>query len=192
MATTNSITTAEELLRAAPNLGRCELVRGELVMNSPAGAQHGRVVARITIRLGAFVEERGLGELYGAETGFLIARDPDTVRAPDVAFVCTERARLEPRKGYFEVAPDLAVEVLSPDDRAGEVLAKVYAWLDAGCRAVWVVDPESRTVTAYRSRTQITALGPSDQLTGEDVVPGFSIPVADVFATQRPPGGAEG
>jgi Uma2 family endonuclease len=181
MATTNSITTADELLRAAPDLGRCELVRGELIMDSPAGEEHGWIVMNLGAPLTAFVKQHGLGRVCGAETGFVLARDPDTVRAPDVAFVSAERGGPRPTKRFRDGAPDLAVEVVSPDDRAGKVLAKVYEWLDAGCRVVWVVDPESRTVTVYRSRTQITALGTSEQLAGEDVVPGFSIPVAEIL-----------
>jgi len=151
-------------------------------MMSPAGEEHGWVVINVSAPLALYVRQQGLGRVYGAETGFTIARDPDTVRAPDVAFVRAERAGPRPGKKFFEGAPDLAVEVLSPEDRASEVLAKVHEWLDAGCRAVWLVDPETRTVTVYRSRSQISTLGASDELTGEDVVPGFSIPVADVFA----------
>src|SRR3990170_1116812 len=128
MATTHQITTAEQLLQA-PDLGRCELLRGELVMMSPAGFEHGRIIGNITGPLATYVRQKKLGVVAGAETGFQIARDPDTVRAPDVA-----------------------VEVLSPTDRAGELLAKVHEWLAAGCRAVWVVDPGARTVSVYRRR----------------------------------------
>jgi Uma2 family endonuclease len=181
MATVQRFTTAEELFHA-PGLGRCELVRGELIMMTPAGEEHGWIVINMSTPLALHVREKGLGRVYGAETGFRIARDPDTVRAPDVAFVRAERLGPRPGKKFFEGAPDLAVEVLSPDDRASEVLAKVHEWLETGSRAVWLVDPDTRTVTVYRSRTQIVTLGTSDQLTGEDVVPGFSIPVAEIFS----------
>ena len=181
MATTQSITTAEQLLQAT-DLGRCELLRGELVMMSPPGFEHCRIASRINSRLTNYVEERSLGVVVGGDPGFLIAQDPDTVRAPDVAFVRSERVPTTPVKGYFQGAPDLAVEVLSPDDRAGEVLAKVQDWLDAGCRAVWVVDPKTRTVTVYHSRTDIVVLRESDELSGGEVVPGFSVPVAEIFA----------
>ncbi len=182
MATVPRTMTAEQLLQT-PGLGRCELRQGELLMMSPAGEEHGAIVARITIRLGAFVLERQLGRLFGAETGFLIALNPDTVRAPDVAFVRAERLSPRPGKGYFPGPPDLAVEVLSPNDRASEVLVKVNEWLDAGCRMVWLVDPETRTVTVYRSRNEIRVFGAADPLLGEDVVAGFNIPVAEVFAS---------
>jgi Uma2 family endonuclease len=178
---TEHITTADQLLQAA-DLGRCELVRGELVMMSPAGAEHGSIIVNITIPLGAYVKQNGLGRTYGAETGFIIHRNPDTVRAPDVSVVRTDRIPGAMPKGFFPGAPDLAVEVVSPDDRASKVSAKVYDWLDAGCLAVWVADPPTRTVTVYRSRAQVAVLGLGDQLTGDDVVPGFSMPVAEVFA----------
>jgi Uma2 family endonuclease len=181
MATTESITTADQLFQA-PGLGRAELVRGELIMMTPAGYRHGKIVSRLNSRLHVYVEQEALGEVMGAETGFVIAQAPDTVRAPDVAFVYRDRVPSTPPVGYFHGAPDLAVEILSPNDRASEVLAKVHDWLDAGCRAVWVVDPETRTVTVYRNRSQIYVLGVSEQLSGEDVVPGFTLPVAEIFA----------
>lgn len=174
------VTTAKQLLEC-PDLGRCELVRGELIMMSPAGEEHGWLVANLSASLTVFVRQHGLGRVYAGDTGFHIARDPDTVRAPDVAFVRAERAGDKPAARFFPGAPDLAVEILSPSDRAGEVLAKVHDWLDAGCRAVWLVDPRTRTVTAYRSRTRITVLGVDDQLSGEDVVDGFSMQVAEIF-----------
>jgi Uma2 family endonuclease len=181
MASTEHITTAEQLFQT-PGLGRSELVRGELIMMAPAGYRHGRLVSRINSRLEVFVEQAGLGEVTGAETGFLIARNPDTVRAPDVAFLTRDRVPATPPVGFYDGAPDLVVEILSPSDRASEVLGKVYDWLDAGCRAVWVVEPETKTVTVYRSRSQIVVLGVADQLSGEDVVPGFNLSVAEVFA----------
>ena len=182
MATTEHAMTANRLLQT-PGLGRCELLQGELIMMSPAGEEHGAIAARLTIRLGVFVLERGLGRVFGAETGFLIARDPDTVRAPDMAFIRAERLSPTPGKGFFPGPPDLAVEVISPNDRAGEVLAKVHNWLDAGSRAVWLVDPDTRSITVYRSRSEIRVLAPGDLLSGEDVVPGFGMPVAEVFST---------
>jgi Uma2 family endonuclease len=180
MATIETITTAEQLL-AARDIGRCELVRGELIMMSPAGSEHGRIVVKITVPLGMFVEQHSLGTVFGAETGFRIGHDPDTVRAPDVAFVTAERIGGKLAPGYFPGPPDLAVEVLSPDDRADEVLAKVQDWLEAGCRAVWVVDPRTRTVTVYRSPREIVVLGESETFSGGDLLPGFSLPVSECF-----------
>ncbi len=182
MATTETITTAEELLNA-PELGRCELVRGELTMMSPAGFEHGRIELAIGRLLGNFVAQHSLGVVLGAETGFQIARDPDTVRGPDVAFVRSDRVPSTGVLGFFQGPPDLAVEVLSPGDRAGEVNAKVHDWLDAGCRMVWVADPQTRTVTVYRSRREVEVLGAGDTLSGGDVVPGFTSPIAQIFGT---------
>ncbi len=151
-------------------------------MMTPAGFRHGRIACAVAAMLRDFVHGRGLGVVLSAETGFQIARDPDSVRAPDVAYVATERIPETEPVGFFSGAPDLAVEVLSPSDAAGDVLAKVQDWLDAGCRAVWVVDPKTRTVTVYRSRRQIAVLSESDTLDGGEVVPGFRVPVAELFA----------
>lgn len=181
MATIQEITTAEQLIET-PDLGRCELVRGELIMMSPSGFEHGRIVSRLNGRLERFVDEHHLGVVTGAETGFRITRNPDTVWAPDVAFVRTERVPPEPTRGFFQGPPDLAVEVLSPDDRAGKMLAKVHDWLSAGCRAVWVVDPEAQTVSVYRSEGEKVVWDVSDELTGNDIIPDFRLPVAEIFA----------
>jgi len=151
-------------------------------MMMPAGFEHGRIVASITAPLATYVNQEKLGALTGAETGFQIGHDPDTVRAPDVAFIRAERVPPAPTPGFFQGAPDLAVEVLSPSDLAGAFLAKVHDWLAAGCRAVWVVDPGSRTVSVYRSRDEKIVWNVSDELTGDDIVPGFILPVAQIFA----------
>jgi len=174
-------TTAEQLLETT-GLGRCELVRGELIMMSPAGGEHGRVVAELTGHLWSFVRSHNLGKIVGAETGFRIAREPDTVRAPDVAFIRAERLPRQPVRGYFEMSPDLAVEVLSPNDRAGDVLEKVHQWLESGCRAVWVVDPERQTVTVYEGPDRMVTRTAQDELTCEELLPGFRLAVKDIFA----------
>ena len=182
MAATQTITTAQQLLQAE-GLGRCELVRGELAMMSPAGFEHGATVTAISLPLAGFVKEHSLGIVTGAETGFHIGSDPDTVRAPDVAFIRSSRIPPRPVRGFFPGAPDLAVEVVSPTDRASELLAKVQDWLAAGCLAVWVVDPLERTVAVCRPDKPLATLRPADVLEGDDVVPGFSVPVAALFAS---------
>ncbi|HUT11742.1 MAG TPA: Uma2 family endonuclease [Thermoguttaceae bacterium] len=181
MVTIEHITTARQLFETA-GLGRCELVRGELVMMTPAGFEHGCLTTTIAAPLANFVKQKGLGKVTGAETGFRIGRDPDTVRAPDVGFVRAERVPATLTTGFFQGPPDLAVEVISPNDRAGDLLAKVQDWLGAGCRVVWVVDPGTRTVSVYRGEKQVTILTVSDEVTGEDVVPEFRLPVAEIFA----------
>ena len=180
MAAVQEITTAEQLFHA-PELGRCELVRGELALMSPAGYEHGVIAIRIGVLLSAFVMRKRLGEVTAAETGFKIGHDPDTVRAPDVGFVRAERTPRGRHRGFFDGPPDLAVEVLSPDDRAGEVLAKVQDWLSAGCRAVWVVDPTSCTISVYRGPHEATVLKVGDVLSDDELMPGFRLPVAEVF-----------
>jgi Uma2 family endonuclease len=136
----------------------------------------------VALPLGVFLKKKPLGVLLGAETGFRIAEDPDTVRAPDVAFVRVERVSASPMKGFFPGAPDLAVEVLSPGDHASEVLDKVHDWLRAGCQTVWIVDPRTCTISIYRSSHPIAVLGKSEVLSGEDLLPGFSVSVAEIFA----------
>jgi Uma2 family endonuclease len=180
MTIASSIRTAEQLIRAK-DIGRCELVRGELIMMSPAGANHGLIASRIDRRLGTFVEQHRLGEAFGAETGFLLSRNPDTVRAPDVAFVKKDRLNLLRNRGFFPGHPDLAIEVLSPEDSASEVLAKVRDWLEAGTSAVWIVDPIKRTVTTHRSDQPSGTLTENEVVHDDAVIRGFKLALAEVF-----------
>jgi Uma2 family endonuclease len=180
MAAAEPITTADQLFQA-PDLGRCELLRGELIMMSPAGSEHGMIVAEIAGILRDFVKPRAVGVILGAETGFRISSNPDTVLAPDVAFIQAGRIVGGLPKEFFPGAPDLAVEVLSPNDRASEALAKVQDWLAAGCKSVWVVDPKTQTVTAYGPDRRAKIFTSADTLTGGDVLSGFSTPVAGIF-----------
>jgi Uma2 family endonuclease len=173
--------TAEELLLL--NIpGKCtELVRGKLVVREPAGFAHGVVALRIGARIDEFVRASGLGVAFAAETGFTLERNPDTVRAPDAGFVRSDRVPNPLPRGYAELAPDLAVEVLSPDDRPGEVLAKVGDWLRAGTRLVWIVDPVRNTARVYRADGTESFATIDDSLDGEDVLPGFSLPLSAIL-----------
>lgn len=168
-----ALLTAEELLRLNLPRKRTELVRGVLQVREPAGYQHGAVAMRLGAAIHRHVELHGLGRVFAAETGFTIARHPDTVRAPDVAFISRDRLPEPAPRGFAELAPDLAVEVLSPDDRPGEVLEKVADWLNAGTRLVWVVDPIRHIGRVYRADGSETIVEPSAVLQGEDVLPGF-------------------
>ncbi|CAN5755386.1 Uma2 family endonuclease [soil metagenome] len=162
---------------------RYELVKGELRQMTPAGNVHGRVAMNFGILLGSYVKTHGLGAVYAAETGFKLATDPDTVRAPDVAFV--NRARVEAVggvEGFWPEAPDLSVEVISPGDSYAEVEEKVFDWLDAGTKMVVVVNPRQRSVTVYKSQSDITVLSEDDVLDGGDVVPGFELALREIFA----------
>jgi len=181
MTIAESITTADQLFHAS-DLGRCELLRGELIMMSPAGSKHGMIALRIGRLLSNFVEPRGLGIILVAETGFRVGSNPDTVLAPDAAFIARERLGENLPDGYFPGAPDLAVEVLLPNDRAGEVFHKVQDWLGAGSAAVWVVDPKTQTVTIYGADRRAAMLTSSEAIPGGDLLPGFSASVAEIFA----------
>jgi Uma2 family endonuclease len=176
--------TAEQLLRTPRDGFRYELVAGELKKMSPAGSEHGAIVMNLAYALRKHVVEMELGIVFGAETGFLLSRNPDTVRAPDIAYVRKERIPSEglPRT-FWPGAPDLAVEVVSPSDTVSEIDEKIEAWLSAGCLAVWIVDPRLQTVTVHRSVTDIHTLTVKDALDGGQVVPGFQCPVRDVFVT---------
>jgi Uma2 family endonuclease len=162
---------------------KTELVDGELLRMSPAGAEHGVIALRIGAWLLAFVEERGLGVACAAETGFLVQRDPDTVRAPDAAFISRERmGEGKPPKKFWPFAPDLAVEVVSPSETAEQVQERVRVWFAAGARAVWMLYPGNATVHSYRSLSEVRILQRGESLTGdEDLLPGFSRPVSDLF-----------
>ncbi len=173
--------TADELLRTHVPNKRAELLRGVLVVREPAGSRHGLVTMNLGAELALYAKQTGAGGVYAAETGFKLASDPDTVRAPDIAFVTRERLPPPNTTGYPALAPDLAVQVLSPGDRPGEVLAKVADWLSAGTRLVWVVDPERRLARVYRhdgSEAIVTAEGALD---GEDELPGFSCSLASIL-----------
>ena len=173
--------TADELLVMPHNGYRYELIKGELRQMAPAGSQHGRIAATIGIRLGLFVENNDLGTTYAAETGFIIDTAPDTVRAPDASFVSRERAEAIDEEGFFPGAPDLAVEVVSPNDRASEVTEKAFNWLRAGAKMVIVLDPKTRTATVYRGFDDVRVLTEDDTIDGGDVVPRWQLPLADVF-----------
>ena len=160
---------------------RCELVEGELIINTLFGARHGAITQAAAFIIGSYVEHRELGYVFAAETGFIIQRDPDTVRAPDVAFVSKERLQGEVPAGYMGIVPDFVVEVVSPNDSASAVQAKVEDWMRAGTRLVWVVYPETRSVAVYRSLQEAQVLSSAETLDAEPVFDDFSVPVSDLF-----------
>ncbi len=176
-----TVQTAEDLLRFRVPGKTAELVRGVLVVREPPSTSHGGRAARLTARLGTFVERAGLGEVFAQDTGFKIERDPDTVRAPDLAFVAHDRLAQIPSEGYAAVAPDLVVEILSPADRPGEVLEKVGQWLSAGTRLVWVLDPGRHHARVYRADGTVSIVGPDEELDGEDVLPDFRSPLREIL-----------
>lgn len=173
--------TADELLSRG-DIGRCELIDGELVCMSPAGFEHGWIAMRVARLLANHVEQHNLGIALAAETGFLIRRNPDTVRAPDAAFIATKRLPDPlPGRGFFPGAPDFAVEVVSPDDVPVDVTNKAREWLAAGARLAWIVDPTTRSITAH-SASGVIQISQKEVISADPVVAGFSIRVADVFS----------
>ncbi len=168
--------TADELL--AMGEGRRELIYGEVIEMAPTGFGHGRIEHEIDLHLGVFVQANGLGVICTGDTGFLLATDPDLVRAPDVAFV--RRERVVQTHKYYPGAPDLAVEVVSPGDSYTEVREKVEMWLAHGTVEVWVADPLRMTVQVFRKGTEVT-LNKGDEIDGGDLLPGFRLPLANIF-----------
>ena len=175
------LVTADELLRLSKDEFYGELIRGELCEEMPPGFRHEKLVAKLIVLLSLFVEARGLGTVTGC-SGVWTERDPDTVRAPDVQFYTLERLPLDDQpSGYVEIAPDLVVEVRSPNDSLAKLRDKANMWLDVGVRVVWVVIPELRIVEIYRQEGEPTTLAAGDQLDGSDVLPGFSCALEAIF-----------
>jgi Uma2 family endonuclease len=182
MATAHHL-TAEELGRLPDNNERRELIEGQLRRLPFHGFEHGVVVANLALPLTDHVQRHHLGVTVATGTGFLLARNPDTVRGADIAFVSNARLPASGRTtGYFPGPPDLAVEIVSPHDTLQDVEDKVDDYLAAGARLVWVVNPRRRTVTIHRPQTPPTMLRERDTLNGDDVVRGFACPVAEIFA----------
>src|SRR3989454_10714198 len=169
---------ADELLQIPDK--HAELVRGALVVREPPGLRHGRIAMEIAAALAAHVRAQQLGRVY-VESSFKLTSNPDTVRGPDVAFISQSRLPEPEPVGYPALAPDLVVEILSPGDRPGEVLARVADWLSAGTRLVWVIDPERRLARVYRADSAETVVSAEQALQGEDVAPGFACPLATIL-----------
>ena len=182
MAVTHRPVTAQELLEIPGDGLRRELVRGEVRQMTSAGFQHGRITHEVAESLGRHVRANDLGLVVAAATGFEIAGDPDTVRAPDVAFVSRERVETAGETtGYWPGAPDLTVEVISPNDRFAEVEEKIADWLGAGTRMVLVINPRGRTVTVRLPEREVRILSDEEVLDGGDVVSGWALPVSELF-----------
>jgi Uma2 family endonuclease len=180
MAVQEKLYTVDDLWKLSHEDKRFELSRGALVQMSPTGDEHGIVALWLGSLIVIYVDAHDLGQVFGAETGFALVRNPDTVRAPDVAFV--SKARLKPLTGkYYEGAPDLAVEVVSPTDAASNIRRKVTEFLQAGTRLVWVTYPDGKYIDVYRPGLKVEILQVDDTLDGGDVLPGFRLPVREVF-----------
>ena len=180
MVATRQITVDE--FEAMPLEGPWELIDGELVQVTPASERSGSTELAVGSLIFQHVRAHGLGRAYGAETGFVLFPDRQTVLAPDVAFVAADRMTPEEDRDRFaRLAPDLAVEILSPTDRMGETVEKVGLYLQAGVRLVWLVDPDKKSVTVFRPDAPPETLDATMTIDGGDVLPGFSVPVAKMF-----------
>lgn len=171
--------TGEELL-AMGDIGPCELIDGRIVPMAPTGGEHGILESELARHLGNFVADRDLGWVMVGEVGLYTRRDPDRVRGADVVFI--SKARLpELPKGFLEAAPELVVEIMSPDDRWQDVQQKLKEYFSIGVQWVWIVEPENRAVLVYRSRTEMQEFGEGDTVNGEGVLEGFRLPVASLL-----------
>lgn len=187
----SKVTTAEltepitgEMLFKLGDIGPSELVRGEIVYMSPTGHLHGFLESIFDRALGAFVHQHKLGRVFVGEVGIYTQRNPDTVRAADVAFISKERWLQVQSKSYLDVAPDLVVEILSPDDAWSEVMEKLEEYFAIGALSVWIADPKREQIYVYHSLTEAQRFSGGEVLADEKVLPGFSIPVAELFATE--------
>ena len=179
-ATETRLITGEEFA-LMPNTHWCELVAGRIVRMAPAGDEHGGVEGNVYNAIRSFVRPRKLGKVRVGETGIYTRRNPDTVRGADALFISNERYVQVKSKSYLDVAPELVVEVLSPGNTWEEMTQKLREYFAIGVRLVWIVSPSSKTVFAYRSLTDVREFAASDELPGDDVLPGFSVPVASLF-----------
>lgn len=180
--TTTKLLTAEDLYQFEGDSNRYDLIRGELIQMSPAGGEHGELASTINGFLWVHVRERRLGKTYGAETGFILARDPDVVLAPDAAFIHAGRISTEmDQTRFLEIAPDLVVEIISPSDLARDVQTKVRTYLAHGVRLVWVVEPRQQYVTVYTADGSARFITYEEDLDGGDVLPDFLVPLSEIF-----------
>jgi Uma2 family endonuclease len=172
--------TGEELARR-PDLNPCELVNGRVVPMAPAGHIHGEVESRLDVELALYARKTGSGRVMVGEVGIYTGRDPDTVRGADIVFISHERyARCGP-SAFLDIAPELVVEILLPEDRPGQVNDKIQEYLSAGVDRIWFVNPRRRSVLVYRLSGQVEALAVGDLLRDEEILPGFSLPLSELF-----------
>ncbi len=182
MATTTQALTADELMDLPDDGFRYELVKGELIRMAPTKNYHGEIAAYVAGTLVPHVRANRLGKVYIADAGFLLSSDPPHVRVPDIGFVQREQIeRIGRPDGFWPEPPTLAIEVISPSDRYSDVEEKIFDYLDAGALMVILLESRTRTAKVYRSLTDVTVLTEADTLDGGDVVPGWRMPIADIF-----------
>ena len=180
-AQTKLLTAEEFFLLPDPGDGsQQELVRGKIITMPPPGGLHGVCCSKVDRRIGVFVEAKDCGHVTANDAGFVTERTPDSVRGPDIAYWSKERLPVVP-VGYIEVPPDLLVEVLSPSNTSKQIRAKLKEYFAKGVRLVWVIAPEDRTLTIYRTADEGRVLYETATVTGEDVLPGFTCRVSDLL-----------
>lgn len=172
--------TGEELL-AMGDIGPCELVDGRIVPMSPTGGEHGMLEFNLARHLGNFVADRKLRWVMVGEVGIYTRHNPDRVRGADVAFASRERSPEKPSRGFLDIAPELVVEVMSPEDRWQHVRQKLEEYFIIGVCWVWIIEPDNRAVLVYRSSTEMRKLSEGDTLVGKGVLEGFTLPVGSLF-----------
>jgi len=178
--TETKLISGDELAQTG-NLGPCELIEGRIVPMAPTGDEHGGIEINIGALLQEFVRTRQLGKVRLGEVGIYIQRNPDTVRGADALFISNERYAQKHSSSYLDVAPELVVEILSPHDSWSEVTQKLREYFAIGVLLVWVVDPQARMIYAYRSMTEVREFTEHDNLPGDEMLPGFSVKVAELF-----------
>jgi Uma2 family endonuclease len=181
MVATRHVTIEE--FAATSRDGQWELVDGEPTEVNPASFRSVWIASELYARIREFVRQNDLGRAVADGAGFILFEDRAVVRSPDVAFISRDRLTTIV-EGFVPLAPDLAVEVLSPSDRRADVLAKIAMYLQAGVRLVWLIDPEPETVTVFAGDRPVSVIGPDGVLDGGDVLPGFSIAVTEIFAEE--------
>lgn len=174
--------TAEDLEKIHDKDHRYELVDGRLLVREPAGYTHGSVAARLIARLVTYVDQNALGVVLATDAGYILRRGPDTVRAPDTSFIARDRIPHPRPRSFAEMAPDLAVEILSPSNRRGQIAARERDLFQAGTRLIWVLDPATETGSVRRPGAEPRELNADDFLDGEDVVPGFRCALSEIFS----------
>ena len=180
--TQTGLVTADELFTMPDTKHGCELVRGKIIKYMPAGNLHGIIALKIGRIVGNFVEENNLGVVVAAETGFIISRNPDTVCAPDAAFIGNEKlAEYGIMEGFFPDAPDLAIEVVSPNDKKRDIEDKVQDYLAAKVKLIWTIYPQKQIVVVHRQSKVVSVLFETDELEGEEVLPNFKFPLEKLF-----------
>jgi Uma2 family endonuclease len=178
---TSTLITADDLMKMPSNGTKQELVRGELRTMAPAGFEHGDIGLELASRLRQFVKTHQLGKVVGSEVGFVLSRDPDHVRSPDAAFVRASRLPAAPVVKFFPGAPDLAAEIISPHDTAEELQEKINDYLTHGVQLIWIIYPRTRTAQVHRPNQPTQTIPPTGSLTGENLLPGYEVKLADLF-----------